>query len=97
MRLSDTLKLLAAGYKKSDIEEMERREAEEVKEEKIEVKTEEPAPEPDNDYKALYEEATAKLLSTENDLKLARDENINRSVELQSKDDLIEKVKCLFR
>ena len=89
--LADTLKLLAAGYKKKDIDAMyalDEKDSEpapdpEPKKEDPEPaqdpepKKEAPEPEPEPDYKKLFEESNEKQKELEEKIKKIQKDNIN--------------------
>ena len=87
--LAKTLELLAAGYKKKDIEALAALDEQEDKKDPEPDDKKDPEPEPDDkndpDYKAQWEEATKqmnelqeKLKESEDRLKKLQQENINR-------------------
>ena len=82
--LKDTLALMAAGYKKKDIDAMAKIDEEADKAMKQEST---PAPEPDKkpeedttDYKKLYEELKLKNEKTEKELTDIRNDNIHTDI-----------------
>lgn len=90
--IADTLKLLAAGYKKKDIDAMtalDEKEPEpapdpEPKKEDPEPaqdpepKKDDPEPEPEPDYKKLFEESQEKQKELEEKIKKIQKDNINK-------------------
>lgn len=82
--LKDTLSLMAAGYKKKDIDAMAKIDEEAAK---ALEQNNDPAPEPEKkpeedttDYKKLYEELKAKHEKTENELASIQSKNIQKDM-----------------
>ena len=81
--LKETLSLLAAGYKKKDIEalaaideEQDQKEEQPAPDPEPEKKEEEKEPEPD--YKTMYEELLKKNQETENKINKIQQDNIHK-------------------
>lgn len=81
--LKETLSLLAAGYKKKDIEalaaideEQDQKEEQPAPDPEPEKKEEEKDPEPD--YKTMYEELLKKNQETENKINKIQQDNIHK-------------------
>lgn len=81
--LKDTLSLMAAGYKKKDIEAMAKIDEEAAQAKEQESTTPEPDKKPEEDttdYKKLYEELKAKHEKTENELASIQSKNIQKDM-----------------
>ena len=81
--LKETLSLLAAGYKKKDIEalaaideEQDQKEEQPAPDSELEKKEEDKEPEPD--YKTMYEELLKKNQETENKINKIQQDNIHK-------------------
>lgn len=90
--LKDTLTLLAKGYSKKEIQELEKQEAEELQADKEQEETPAPAPDPvpekeEPDYKKMFEELKAQSDKNEADLKELQKKNRTEDVseEIQKK------------
>ena len=77
--IADTLKLLAAGYKKKDIDAMaaldDKKDPEPVPDPQPDDKKD---PEPEPDYKKLFEESKEKQKELEEKIKKIQKDNINK-------------------
>ena len=74
--LKETLSLLAAGYKKKDIEALAAIDEEQpAPDPEPKKKEEQPAPDPDPDYKTMYEELLKKNQEMENKINKIQQDN----------------------